>query len=426
MIFFYKVITTCLYPILVIFIYFRKFKNKEHRERYKEKIFSSNFNVHREKNYKLIWFHAASIGELKSILPLISELNKKGDLKFLITTVTLSSANLAEKELAKIGNSKHRFLPVDVEFIVKRFLSQWKPDAIFFVDSEIWPNIVLNAKKNKIPLALINARLTKKSFNRWLLFPSVAKKIFQSFNLFLTSNIETKDYLSKLNIRNVHYKGNLKLISYELNRKFHSPNDEFLKKEKFWFAASTHDGEDEMCIQTHLNLKKKLKEIKTIIAPRHINRSNLIKQKCDKYSLDCQIINENDIINDDKEFIIINSFGNLHHYYKFGESVFIGKSILQSLEKVGGQNPLEAAHQGCKIYHGPFVSNFKEIYELLEKKGISKKITNSEELTYCLLKDFDNPNKFNNNFNEVMNDLSKRTLDETLLLIENFLLNENK
>ena len=162
MIYIYRVITNILYPLIILIIFFRTFFNKEDKKRFKEKIFSSSFNVERKKDNKLLWFHAASIGEIKSILPVIKELNKKKDnLEFLITTVTLSSSQIAEIELKNIENAKHRFFPIDSHFLIKKFLSLWKPFAIFLVDSEIWPNLITQAKRENIFLALINARISK-------------------------------------------------------------------------------------------------------------------------------------------------------------------------------------------------------------------------------------------------------------------------
>ena len=149
MILLYRVLTTLFYPLFVILIYFRRFYKKEDLSRYKEKIFSSHFNVDKKNDKRLIWLHAASIGELKSIIPIINQLNKKyKKLEFLITTTTLSSGNLSKIELRKIKNARHRFFPLDVGFLIEKFLRLWKPDLIFLVDSEIWPNLVLNAKKN--------------------------------------------------------------------------------------------------------------------------------------------------------------------------------------------------------------------------------------------------------------------------------------
>ena len=214
MIFIYKLISNLLYPVIIFLIFFRKIINKEDKIRYKEKIFSKNFNIKRKSGSKLIWFHAASIGELKSILPILSEINKKQkDIEFLVTTITLTSANLAKEEFKNFKNVFHRFFPIDSEFLIKKFLKLWKPSAIFLVDSEIWPNLILVAKKNGIPLSLLNARITSKTFKRWMILNSFAKKIFNSFDLCLTSNNETKVYLDKLNAKNTHFLGNIKLIN---------------------------------------------------------------------------------------------------------------------------------------------------------------------------------------------------------------------
>lgn len=175
----YKVLTTILYPIFFLFLYIRTFFKKEDPYRFKEKILISHFNVKKESRAKLIWFHAASIGELKSIIPIIEQLNTKdNNLNFLITTTTFSSGNLAKIELEKFTNVLHRYFPVDVPFLIDEFLRLWGPNKIFLVDSEIWPNLILSANQLKIPIALINARLTSKSFNRWMSFPNIAKKNF--------------------------------------------------------------------------------------------------------------------------------------------------------------------------------------------------------------------------------------------------------
>ena len=160
-----------MYPFLFLFVYLRKILKKEDPIRYKEKILISHFNIKKNDDLKLIWFHAASIGEFKSIIPIITNLNLDDqNLQFLITTSTFSSGNLAKVELQKFNNVEHRYIPYDVNFLIGRFIYLWKPSKIFLVDSEIWPNLILNAKKNKIPIAIINARLTSKTFKRWMFF----------------------------------------------------------------------------------------------------------------------------------------------------------------------------------------------------------------------------------------------------------------
>ena len=422
----YRGLTNLFYPILLIIIFYRKIFKKEHKTRYKEKIYSSNINNKKKKNTRLIWFHAASIGEFQSILPIIKELNKNKNLEFLITTVTLSSSNLAEKEIRKFNNIHHRFFPLDVEFLISKFLLLWKPNVIFLVDSEIWPNLIFNAKKNKIPLALINARITSKTFKRWIKFIDTAKRIFNLFDLCLTSNLETKNYLTKLNAKNIYFNGNIKLINQGNENKIDNINEKSLLKKRFWLAASTHKGEEVFCLNTHLQLKKKYKDIVTIIAPRHIERVRDIEIICQKFNLSVQVLNNDEIIKDNKEIILINSFGVLKNYFKYAKSVFIGKSMIEKLKNVGGQNPIEAAKLGCYIYHGPYVYNFEDIYKILESNNISKKIESFEELSKNLLIDLKNPQKKNNQNSNFINDLGKKTLNDTMVLIDAFLNDENK
>ncbi len=425
MILFYRVLTHLIYPFLFIIVFFRVFLKKEDPKRYKEKILISHFNVKRNYEQKLIWFHAASIGELKSIVPIIKKLNSDNNLReFLITTSTLSSSRIAKLEFKKMKNISHRFLPYDVDFLINSFLKMWRPNYIFLVDSEIWPNLILKAKKFGIPVAIINARITLKSYKKWIKFPKTSSKIFSCLKLCLASNKETKKFLETFEVKNVFYYGNIKFINDINENDITNLNSNKLINSPFWFAASTHKGEEELCLKTHCFLKEKYKNILTIIAPRHIERSEEIKNLCEKYKLNSQILNSDELIKTNVEIVIINSFGVLQNYFKYAKSVFIGKSTIKNLEEVGGQNPLEAVKLNCKIYHGWYVYNFKDIYEILEKNNISFKIKDHEELGRYLEKDLDPSQRKGREISEVINVLSNKTLVNTLREVNNFLLNE--
>ena len=421
----YKFLTNICYPFFVLFTFFRKIKKKEDSLRYKEKIFTSSFKVNRSKNSKLIWFHAASVGEMISIIPIINELKKNNDnFEFLITTVTLSSGNLIKKKFQDCNNIHHRYFPLDVGFLIQNFIKMWKPNIVFFVDSEIWPNLIMNLHKNGIPFSVINARITKKTFERWLFFKKTARIIFSKFKLFLASNKETINYLNKLGAKNIIYNGNIKLLSEVNVESINNLNKDALLKSKFWLSASTHDGEEDFCLKTHLLLKNEFNKLKTLIAPRHINRSDKIKKLCDRYKLNSQILNENDQIRDNSEIIIINSFGVLNQFYKYAVSVFIGKSTLKILKNVGGQNPIDAAKLGCKIYHGPYIYNFSEIYENLKNLKISNQVSSPEELFNYLKQDLVQSKKVNTDVNSTINNLSKEIFEITMSNINKFILNE--
>ena len=421
MIIFYRFITNLLYPFLIILIYFRKVINKENKKRFKEKIFSSYFNVKRNENSKLIWFHAASVGEVKSILPLIKELNNKNNnIEFLITTLTLSSGNLVEEKIKIFNNVKHRFFPLDINHLVKKFISEWKPNRIIFVDSEIWPNFIHSINKAKIPFALVNARMTLKSYSKWLKIKKFSKSLFGTINLCLTSNHESIKYLSELGVSNIFHFGNLKLINSsedEFEDKF---KKRFLENKIFWLAASTHPGEEEFCIQTHQILKKKFPKLITIIAPRHIHRSLKIRKLCNSSNLKSVILNKKDKLVDNFEIIILNAFGILPIYFKHAKAVFVGKSLIKKLRFEGGQNPIEAARFGCKIYHGNYVYNFQEVYEILGQNNISKNINSPEELAEYLIKDLQPGQKKFEEVSKFMDTLSERTLKDTIDKVNKF------
>ena len=188
-----------LYSIFLIFIYIpytiaillRIILNKEHKSKFKEKLF---FGKVRRPNGFLFWFHAASIGEFNSILPIVNYyLQKNEGYNFLITTVTLTSYNEFKKKFGKNSRVYHQFLPYDLNSLTNNFLKSWKPNIASFVDSEIWPNFIFNIKKENIPLVLLNARITKKTFKRWLFFKKFSEVIFGLFSICIASSKETQE-----------------------------------------------------------------------------------------------------------------------------------------------------------------------------------------------------------------------------------------
>ena len=171
---------------------------------------------------------------------------------------------------------------------------------------------------------------------------------------------------------------------------------------------STHKTEEIFCLKTHLKIKKQYENVVTIIIPRHIHRSQIIKKECDNLNLRSQILNENEKIEKDNEIIIVNSYGSVSNFLNICKSVFIGKSLIKKLSSVGGQNPIEAAKFGCKIYHGPYIYNFKEVYELLNKMKFSENILNENDLAEKLIQDLKITNKSNDLPVENLNILGKK------------------
>ena len=374
MFFWYQIFVTLIVLLSPIIIIFRIYKNKEHKVRYKEK-FSIPSKQRAEGN--LIWFHGASVGEILSIIPLIENYEKDKSInQILITSSTLSSSKVLKK--FKFKKTIHQFYPIDHFFFTAKFLNYWRPSVAIFIESEIWPCMFGKLKSRKIPLVLLNARLTKKTFTRWIKIKNFSQEIFNKITIAYPQNIETKIFLKKLNTKKIKNIGNLKFAEND-DVKNNTINNKLkfqFKTKKIWVASSTHPSEEIFCAKTHIELKKKIKNIVTIIIPRHIHRANEIISELENFNLKVVTHNSNKKNLKDIDVYIVDTFGETKKFHKIGCTVFLGGSIVNR----GGQNPLEAARFGAKILHGPNINNFKDVYKTLSFLNISKKINSPKQL----------------------------------------------
>ncbi len=384
----YKLLTYLFYPFAHIYLLIRKLRNKEDSLRYKEKL--SHINKRRDSGF-LVWFHVASVGEAMSVLPLIESCieNKKID-KVLITSITLSSGKILEKKYTDNAKVTHQFLPLDIPIFVKKFLDHWKPNLSIFIDSEIWPNLIFQIKEMKTPLLLFNARITEKSFNRWKLVLSFAKKIFGKFDLCIASNKQSEEFLKILGVKSIKNFGNLKYSQTrkKTDNKLHKDFLTQIENRKIWCAASTHSNEEILCAKTHISIKKKYENVLTIIIPRHVDRSQQIKEELINLNLKVAFYSDLNELDRNTDVLIVDSYGESLKFYNISKYVFVGKSLLKSLADNSGQNPIEPAKLGCKIFHGPYVTNFREIYDYLSTLEVSRKINDHEELYQSLVEEF--------------------------------------
>ena len=369
-------IILCFSPIIIIV---RIFKNKEDKFRFKEKFC---FFSKKRGNGKLIWFHGSSVGEILSVIPIIKNYdNDKSINKILITSSTLSSSKILEK--IKFKKTIHQFYPIDHIFFSKKFLTHWKPDVAIFLESEIWPSMFKFIKNRNIPLILLNARITKKSFNRWNKIKKFSFSIFSLVDKAYSQNLETNYYLKKLRVKNIKSTGNLKFIehdSFETNQADKKLFSQF-RKYKTFVAASTHNTEELFAAKTHILLKKKIKNLITIIIPRHINRVNQIISQIDELELNAISRKSNKKKLDNIDIYIVDTFGESKKFYKFATTVFLGGSIINR----GGQNPLEPARFGAKILHGPNINNFRDVYKYLNQLKISSSINTPQQCANSII-----------------------------------------
>jgi 3-deoxy-D-manno-octulosonic-acid transferase len=407
----YYLATSLLHYLLLPYLYFRIIRKKESPIRFREKLGITN--AQRLDGY-LVWFHCASIGELKSIIPIIDHYIKRN--RILLTTSTLSSSEIFYKKYSVNKNIIHQFAPIDSPQIVKRFFLKWKPNIIFFTDSELWPNQIFYAKNNNIPIILLNGRISKKSFSKWRLFKTTMHEILKSFKLILCSSNQSENYFNYFKTKNIENIGNLKFIVSE-NLNYKDEENISLQKRIIFLALSTHNTEEEFCIKAHISLKIKYPNLLTLIIPRHINRIEIIEEIVKKFKLNSLTQDSLSGIKDNTDILIINTYGNTQRFIKLSKCIFIGGSLINH----GGQNPIEVAYNNSLIFHGPYIQNFTEIYNFLNKENISFEVKSVKELIDHLDKNI-NSNQ-SNNIKEKIIKMGNEILSITIKKLDQYIVN---
>ena len=407
MFFLYRLIINTILILSPIIIIFRILKNKEDPIRFKEKL-----GIFEKKSIKgkLIWFHGSSVGEILSIIPLVEKFEKNKNIKnILITSNTFSSSKVLKK--FRLKKTIHQFLPIDSRILVRKFLSNWEPSVAIFIESEIWPNFINEINRKEIPLILINARMTKKTFLKWNNLKNFSKSIFNKFNLTLSQNKETMFFLKKLGSKNIKNFGNLK---FSENKSIKNNNIKskkllkFFKSKNFVFGGiSTHSGEEEFCGKIQTLIKYKIKNSLTVIIPRHIDRCADIIMRLQNLGLKVHLHSDKSNIDKKTDIYLVDSFGETNSFINQCNIVFLGGSVI----KRGGQNPLEAVRLNCKVLHGPYTYNFSEVYALLRNLNLCFLVRHPNEVINHLNFTKNKKNKINKNFIN-LNSLGKKILKD--------------
>lgn len=333
----------------------------------------------------LLWVHVASVGEALSMLPVINLfLMKNPDSHVMITSVTRTAATLLDQRLP--DRAFHQYLPVDRPKWVRRFLDHWNPDIVLWAESELWPFMMGELGKRRLPVALLNARMSEKSFRNWSRAPALAQKILSAFTVILTQTEKDREYFMALGGRSIVVSDNIKYCAKplpcdksEFERLKHA-----IGTRPTWIYASTHKGEEELALTVHKTLSAKFPDLLTIVAPRHPERSNEIGQfyKAQKINIarrghDCRP-------DKDTEIFLVDTLGELGLFYRLASIACIGRSF--SDDGGGGHNPIEPALLGCAVLHGPSVQNLQEIYDQMDKNGAALQIDQKNDLAPTLEK----------------------------------------
>lgn len=329
----------------------------------------------------LIWMHGASVGEALAGLVLIEAIRKvHGDLSFLVTTGTVTSAGLLADRLPE--NALHQYVPLDLPAAVDRFLDHWRPDAALWLESEFWPNILMELSRRRIPHALVNGRISPASYSRWSSLRPIVAELLSGFDVCLAQTERDASRLRNLGARNTVVTGNLKESAPPLVVDAAQLADmrALIGCRPVWIAASTHPGEEEIVLAIHGRISGKFPNLLTIIVPRHPERGRAIGAIARDAGLSVAVRSSGARPLEDCEIYVADTIGELGLWYRLAPIAFIGKTLVGE----GGQNPLEPAQLACAVMFGPAMSNFEEIARGLVDHGAALEVTGQADLAEAL------------------------------------------
>ncbi len=368
----YRLAGVAFYPLASPYLIYRGFKRKEDPSRRLERL---GYAGKPRPRGPLVWVHAASVGETLAVLPMIRELRRR-EIHVLLTTGTVTSATLVE---ARLGQEViHQYVPIDIKFPVKRFISYWKPDACIIAESEIWPTTMVELSRRGIPQIRVNARMSDRSFDRWRSRHSLAESLFEKLALVVAQSDLDAERFRDLGAWPVIVSGNLKTdtdpppCDEELLARYRGE----IGSRKTWAAISTFEGEEQAAAKVHKTLKPKNGQL-TIIVPRHPDRADAIETMLKEEGLSVARRSRNDPLTEATDVFLGDTIGEMGLYLRLTEIAFVGRSLTGE----GGQNPLEPAMLGCAVLSGPKLQNFRDAYQSLARKGAARVVRDVEMLT---------------------------------------------
>ena len=381
---FYTQLTRSLTPILRLYLWRRVGLGKEDPARLSERFGKPSLL---RPDGPLVWAHAASVGEAISILPLLEALHtRRPDLQLLITTGTVTSARLLADRMS--AGLIHQFVPIDIPNAVNFFLDYWRPDCVLWTESEFWPNLLTQINHRNIPIALINGRMSARSFTAWNRNNwrrTLIQSLLQNFILCLAQGKQDAARLHDLGQLKVHQVGNLKFAVPALptDLAVFAEMQALIGHRPLWLAASIHPGEILPVLTAHARLCKDYPDLLTIIVPRHPVRGNdFVTEARTFYKSGAvwQRSHGENITPDGGGIYIADTMGELGLWYRLASIVFMGGSLINH----GGQNPIEAAKLEAAILHGPHMENFAEIVTALKECGGAWQVADGAALVEAL------------------------------------------
>jgi 3-deoxy-D-manno-octulosonic-acid transferase len=323
----------------------------------------------------LVWIHGASVGEVLASAALIERLRAL-NIRILLTSGTVTSAEIVAKRFPP--EIIHQYIPYDAPRFVARFLEHWQPSLALFIESDLWPNLILSSAARRVPMVLINGRMSHRSFPRWRRMSATISALLGRFEVCLAQSEKDAERFAALGSRNVVTTGNLKLD-------VQAPPADLVKLDKLSavlrgrpivVAASTHPGEEEILLAAHRTLAGFFPSLLTVIVPRHAHRGEAVTKMIAAAGVQVALRSRDEMPVPSTEIYVADTMGELGLFYRLSPIVFMGGSLVPH----GGQNPIEAIKLGAAVVHGPHVFNFSDVYEALDSSGGAKSAASEDAL----------------------------------------------
>jgi 3-deoxy-D-manno-octulosonic-acid transferase len=369
----YRLLWSALSPAVRAALAARASRGKEDRERLHERLGQA---TRPRPPGRLIWIHGASVGECLAALPLTGRLLQSGDSQVLVTSGTVTSAQLMTERLPP--GAFHQYVPIDSRDAVRRFLAHWRPDLALFIESELWPNLVLETHTAGVPMALVNARMSERSFRGWLRAPGIARRLLSAFDACLAQDDKVAARLQALGAHDVQITGSLKADAEPLPvvEQDLSAFRQSLQGRPLLLAASTHPGEEEIIFEAAELLRVEGWPGITVIVPRHPHRGTAIAELAAARRLQTRRRAANELPESDTAVYVADTLGELGLFYRAAPFAFLGGSLIGH----GGQNPLEPARLGTAVVTGPHTENFADTFRTLLTAQGEGLVHSAEEL----------------------------------------------
>lgn len=365
----YRIFSDLAGPFLKLWLIVRAKHGKEDPQRLSERFGLASLP---RPAGRLVWIHAASVGESLSVLPLITAIIDQGWC-VVLTTSTMTSIDVIKDRLP-VG-AVHQFAPLDRHAWIKSFLNHWRPELVLWTESELWPNMLTMIAERNICFVLINARISDRAFRRWRRWPSFASHLISAFSMILAQSKDDVRRFIDLGGQRVQRAGNLKFDAKELP--IHTANLSALRAQigqrPVWLTASIHPDEHIAILEAHQRIIGNHPDLLTIIVPRHPARAEEMAALILKEGFTVARRSEEELVHKQTSFYFADTIGEMGLFYALSDIVFIGKTLAVG----GGQNPLEPAQSGCALLFGPDMGNFREIASELLNSGAAIKINDA-------------------------------------------------